>query len=297
MQYETTSSGETREITPVEIKKKEANVSNIVKEANNSVGLLNRSPEEIKEILQMQDQAINAILEQMVLGRHYIEISGIENAFLTQEGSDFLARATGLTVKYELQDKTTTAEFIEYEYKAIGYANNQLLGEADASANSMEETHRKVFQEFKNNTWLNKPNKSVFDVLNTIKQKAQIRAKKKLVRNILALSGKIGQDPELIDNPAANKQKVFSVYTMLYKYHLAASPPAPIKKKNKNGTWKMYSDKEKQQLRKEWCRVNILQPYLLANGIPTNGWGIKDVEALKEAIPSLEAPKAIGGEE
>lgn len=268
-----------------------------VKEANKfdgSITLLEMGEKEISTKLQRQEKAIQAIMKEMVLNRHYIEIPNL-GPYLTQDGADFLAKATGIAVSYELIDKTIILErdYIEYEYKAIGVVNGMKIGEAEASANTQEENHKKVFMEYdsKNKTWSKLPNKSVFDSLNTVKQKAQIRAKKKLVRNTLGISALVGQDPELAENPTANKHGQMSVYRLLYKYFLEYAPEAPAKKKNKNGTWKFFTDKEKLTWRKEWVRVNVLQPYLLKEGMKTHEWGIKDIETLLEVIPTLEVPK------
>lgn len=275
-----------------ENEKKRAKEIGKVTKFDGNIDLLDMETKDISAKLKHQDNAIQTVLQEMVVGRHYIEIPNL-GPYLTQDGADFLARATGISVSYELTEKTVMLDmdYIDFEYKAVGTVNGSKIGEAEASANSLEESHKKVFMKQEGDQWVKLPNKSVFDVLNTVKQKAQIRAKKKLVRNILGISAMVGQDPELAENPTANKHGQMSVYRLLYKYFLVHAPEAPAKKKLKNGKWKFFTDKEKLTWRKEWVRVNVLQPYLLENGMKTHEWGINDIEELKKIIPTLEVPK------
>ena len=68
-----------------------------------------------------------------------------------------------------------------------------------------------------------------------------------------------------------------SVYQTLYKFHFNSAPIAP-KQITKKGKRTRTTDKEQQEWKKEWVRINIFKPYLLENGLPPTNWSVKEVE-------------------
>jgi len=105
-----------------------------------SADVVERALKETKKIGAMVEQVLNE-------GAHYGIVPGTTTKTLFQAGADILCRSYGIEVAYDLVDKTIelSDNLIDYTFKAIAFFRGKKIGEALASANSLEQKFKSHF--------------------------------------------------------------------------------------------------------------------------------------------------------
>lgn len=174
------------------------------------------------------------IKEVFTEGVHFGVIPNTSAKTIYQAGADILWRILrknrpDARIEYEIDKFIDLANgLVDYDVKAILSFGNEKADEAVANANSMEAKFRSHFQKLikpaKNSKdkfepyWENLPNKSAFDIKNTLLQMSQKRAFVRLMRKFWGITGEFTQDVENMEI-TITKQKAFQLYTKAYRYY------------------------------------------------------------------------------
>lgn len=167
-------------------------------------------------------------------GVHYGVLNGTETKMLYQAGADVLWRILrknrpDARIRYEQETIIDLANgIIDYDTKAILSFGDADADEAMANANSMESKFRGHFEKLVKPAKKAKdqfvpyyekiPNKSAYDIKNTINQMSQKRAFVRLIRKFWGITGEMTQDMEDM-KVKITKQKAFALYTKAYRYY------------------------------------------------------------------------------
>lgn len=220
------------------------------------------SGSEVVEKAVADNAKINALVKEALTDKvHYGLIPGTSKKTLYQAGADVLARTFGLQIEYELIDKTIDIEanLIDYEYKAIVYWNGKKVGEAIASANTLEKK------------FAVKNGEHVFNKKNTIQQMSQKRAMVRAIRKVVGITEEFTQDLEDLQDIKASKDERLSIYGALYDLEELA----PGKNKTE---------------RRNYLKMHVLKVICkeYASSTNMNLWTNEDVKVINEKLADTE---------
>lgn len=244
-----------------EVIESEKHLEKVANEIQNQLSIVETNPDLVKKTLTENKELARFIKEALQQNVHWQQIRGIDKPVILQGAIDLLSRVFSLHTKYEIIDKTIdiTNNLIDYDYRANLYHRNKRGQEvyilsADASCGSLEYNQRSKFQKYTNGKWENLPNKSVFDVKNSVMQMAQKRAEMRAVRKALGIAGMFTQDMDKLQNPqyttAQHVEKQKGVYNHAYST-LKEFTPKDIKS----------GDFVKEQVRNICDKLNISRVY------------------------------------